>query len=288
MKFYISDAFTSAPFGGNTAGVAVLPENSDFPDDILMQNIAAELRYSETAFIRADGPQEFTIRYFTPKGEVDLCGHATIASFGVLRENGTVKDGDICISHTIAGDLNISIGNEVMMDMATPAIVGKITDQQELYRIMTGKSMKMEQGFIPEIVSTGLPDIILPIASVEELNAMKPDMEALSQLSRKLNVTGVHAFAICNDGYTAHVRNFAPLYGINEESATGTANGALIYYLYNYGIVQSGKRCTFLQGEAMGRASEITAIITCEGKVKVGGTSTIIASGELHLQKSCL
>ena len=123
MKFYISDAFTSAPFGGNTAGVAVLPENSDFPDDILMQNIAAELRYSETAFIRADGPQEFTIRYFTPKGEVDLCGHATIASFGVLRENGTVKDGDICINHTIAGDLNISIGNEVMMDMATPAKV---------------------------------------------------------------------------------------------------------------------------------------------------------------------
>ncbi len=103
MKFYIVDAFTSEPFGGNPAGVVLL--DKDFPSDELMQQVAAELRYSETAFVRHDGPSTFTVRYFTPCGEVDLCGHATIATFGVLREVGIVTEGEVCLNHTLAGDL---------------------------------------------------------------------------------------------------------------------------------------------------------------------------------------
>ena len=283
MKFYIVDAFTSEPFGGNTAGVVLLEEGIEFPGDLLMQKIAAQLRYSETAFIKQNGTNDFTIRYFTPEGEVDLCGHATIASFKVLMECGKTTEGDVCLNRTLAGDLNVYVGEQIMMDMATPQVVGKEVEMKELYRIMAGRDMETVQELPVEIISTGLPDIILPLASVEELQSLKPDMQALAKLSKELEVTGVHAFAIADDNYTAHVRNFAPLYGIDEESATGTANGALSYYLFRHGIVKEGDRCTYLQGEAMGRASEITAQIEKGGKIKVGGNAAIMAMGELLL-----
>ena len=283
MKFYIVDAFTSVPFGGNTAGVVLLEDDKGFPSDTLMQKIAAQLRYSETAFIKQNGERDFTIRYFTPEGEVDLCGHATIASFKVLMECGKATEGDVCLNRTLAGDLNVYVGEQIMMDMATPQVVGKEIEMKELYRIMAGRDMETVQELPVEIISTGLPDIILPLASVEELQSLKPDMQALAKLSKELEVTGVHAFAIANDNYTAHVRNFAPLYGIDEESATGTANGALSYYLFRHGIAKEGDRCTYLQGEAMGRASEISAQIETGGKIKVGGNAAIMASGELLL-----
>lgn len=283
MKFYIVDAFTSVPFGGNTAGVVLLEDDKGFPSDTLMQKIAAQLRYSETAFIKQNGEKDFTIRYFTPEGEVDLCGHATIASFKVLMECGRTTEGDVCLNRTLAGDLNVYVGEQIMMDMATPQVVGKEVEMKELYRIMAGREMETVQELPVEIISTGLPDIILPLASVEELQSLKPDMQALAKLSNELEVTGVHAFAIADDNYTAHVRNFAPLYGIDEESATGTANGALSYYLFRHGIAKEGDRCTYLQGEAMGRASEISAQIETGGKIKVGGNAAIMASGELLL-----
>ena len=84
MKFFIVDAFTEELFGGNPAGVVLLPEGADFPADEVCVKTAAELRYSETAFIKRLGPSEFQIRYFTPAAEVELCGHATIGSFAVL------------------------------------------------------------------------------------------------------------------------------------------------------------------------------------------------------------
>ena len=283
MKFYIVDAFTSVPFGGNTAGVVLLEDDKGFPSDTLMQKIAAQLRYSETAFIKQNGEKDFTIRYFTQEGEVDLCGHATIASFKVLMECGKTTEGDVCLNRTLAGDLNVYVGEQIMMDMATPQVVGKEVEMKELYRIMAGREMETVQELPVEIISTGLPDIILPLASVEELQSLKPDMQALAKLSKELEVTGVHAFAIADDNYTAHVRNFAPLYGIDEESATGTANGALSYYLFRHGIAKEGDRCTYLQGEAMGRASEISAQIETGGKIKVGGNAAIMASGELLL-----
>ena len=283
MKFYIVDAFTSVPFGGNTAGVVLLEEGKEFPSDTLMQKIAAQLRYSETAFIKQNRERDFTIRYFTPEGEVDLCGHATIASFKVLMECGKATEGDVCLNRTLAGALNVYVGEQIMMDMATPQVVGKEVEMKELYRIMAGREMETVQELPVEIISTGLPDIILPLASVEELQSLKPDMQALAKLSKELEVTGVHAFAIADDNYTAHVRNFAPLYGIDEESATGTANGALSYYLFRHGIAKEGDRCTYLQGEAMERASEITAKVMAGGKIKVGGNAAIMASGELLL-----
>ena len=279
MKYYIVDAFTSEPFGGNTAGVVLL--DGDFPSDKLMQQVAAELRYSETAFVQRNGPAEFTVRYFTPAGEVDLCGHATIASFGLMWKEGIVADGELCLNHTLAGDLKVKAGDQVMMQMAPPAVVDHPTDIERLHVIMGGESVHTWPELPVEIVSTGLPDIIMPVASREALNAMRPDMAALAAYSIELDVVGVHAFALADDGYTAHVRNFGPRYNIPEESATGTANAALTHYLQRRGLVELGGSCRFLQGEAMGHPSVIATTLATDGDIWVGGKSCIVAKGDL-------
>ena len=274
MQYYIVDAFTDRLFGGNPAGVVLLDGN--FPNDSLMQQVAAELRYSETAFVRRDGADEFTVRYFTPRSEVDLCGHATIATFGLLWQLGKVGD-NVCMNHTLAGDLEVMAGERVMMQMATPRMVGEVKDVERLCRIM-----QCAVPLLPvEIISTGLPDIMLPVCSNEELEALAPDMSALAALSRELEVVGVHAFVQTDDGYTAHVRNFGPLYRVYEESATGTANAALTHYLQRRDFIQTGSECSFMQGEKMGRPSVVETLLRPDGSIFVGGHCHIVAKGEL-------
>lgn len=288
LSFYIVDAFTRAPFGGNTAGVVLLEPGTAFPCEEWMRLLAAELRYSETAFVRRDGAAEFTVRYFTPAGEIDLCGHATIASFGVLYREGILPDGTVCLNHTKAGDLEVVVGERVMMQMASPRLTGTFEDPALLDALLAtmGKLSPADLGELPaETFSTGLPDIILPVRDVATLQALKPDMPALTALSNQLDVVGVHAFAIGpQDGYTAHVRNFAPRYDIPEESATGTANAALTAYLFHHGCIADGARCTFLQGEAMGRPSLIQTTLNLKGDtpdIRVGGPCAIVGSGHV-------
>ena len=291
MKFLIVDAFTDTLFGGNPAGIVLLPDGADFPSDELCVKTAAELRYSETAFIKELGDNEFKIRYFTPAAEVDLCGHATIGAFCALLHLGRITGNCTCINHTLAGDLTISVKDGfVMMDMASPEEISVMDDTaavEELYRIMGASYDPQKVKLLPRLISTGLPDIMMPLATREELNAMEPDMKALSQLSDRYKVTGVHAFTLDGEeGVTAHTRNFAPLYDIDEEAATGTSNGALTYYLYLNGLIGSEDSCKIIQGEKMDRPSVILTEIDAAGDkclIKVGGSAVVLAEGEIKL-----
>ena len=294
MKFYIVDAFTETLFGGNPAGVVILPEGADFPSDEVMVKTAAELRYSETAFIKKLNDKEFNIRYFTPAAEVDLCGHATIGSFKALLYGGYIKDNDTYINHTLAGDLNIVVTNgQVLMDMASPVKINEIADEaglEELYKIMgLDYADQKAKGvtLIPQMISTGLPDIMMPVASQADLEAIEPDFPALSKLSERYEVVGVHAFTTdCEEGTTCHVRNFAPLYDIDEEAATGTSNGALTYYGFLNGFVKSGDDCRFVQGEKMQRPSVINSHLEADDegcKIQVGGSAVMLAEGDIKL-----
>ena len=105
MKLYVMDAFANRIFGGNQAGVA-LPDRE--LSDETMRQIAAEMKHSETAFIHMEPDGSVSLRYFTPAGEVDLCGHATVASFALLRQLEKIGDGDHT-AHTKAGELNITV-----------------------------------------------------------------------------------------------------------------------------------------------------------------------------------
>lgn len=281
MQYYVVDAFTSEAFGGNPAGVVLLDD--DFPSDHLMQQVAAELRYSETVFVRQEDYDEFTMRYFTPRAEVDLCGHATVAAFHVLMLRGRLRDDLPIVNHTLAGDLAVRVDRQVMMQMATPQVMELPLDIARLHRVMTGGAAALWPDLPVEAISTGLPDILMPVKDVEALNALAPDMDALAALSKELDVVGVHAFTLTDDGFTAHVRNFAPLYGIPEESATGTSAGALTHYLYRRGLITPGGECRFMQGESMGRPSVISTSLDGDGAIWVGGESRIVAEGELFV-----
>ena len=276
MKYFVVDAFTDQPFGGNPAGVVLLDSDS-FPKEELMLQIAAELRYSETAFVKRHSAKEFTIRYFTPKAEVELCGHATIASFFLLHQKGLASGQ--CLCHTKAGDLHIEAGETVMMQMAKPRIVAAIDETEEIYQAL---GVKNYRPMMPvQIVYAGLPDIMIPLPDLNTLQTLQPDMEAISAITKRLNAVSFHVFAFSNDGYTAHVRDFAPLYDIPEESATGTANASLTYYLQQCGCLGAEAECAFIQGEAMGRPSVVATRIQADGNIFVGGSSAIVAEGVL-------
>ena len=276
MRYYIVDAFTDQPFGGNPAGVVLL-DSDTFPNEELMLKVASELRYSETAFVRILSPREYHTRYFTPKAEVELCGHATIATFSLLHQMQLAK-GE-CLCHTLAGDLRIEVGEKVMMQMAPPRIVGTIPNAEEIYRAI---GVTYYQSMLPvQIAYSGLPDIMIPLRDVAMLQALMPDMDAITAITRKYEAVSFHVFAFGNDGYTAHVRDFAPLYGVPEESATGTANAALTHYLQQNGCISLSGDFSFLQGEAMGRPSIVATRVALDGIVYVGGTATIVARGEL-------
>ena len=171
MDLYIADGFTTQRFSGNPAGVALLGDEA-FPAEEWMRALAGELKHSETAFVRRTGEWEFHIRYFTPAEEVELCGHATIASFTVLRETGEIKPGVYAL-HTLSGDLEIEVGEDsVWMDMATPADGRTFSEdeQAELYAAYGLALADRPVGLEPQAVSTGLMDILLPVRTRECLD----------------------------------------------------------------------------------------------------------------------
>lgn len=344
MEFYIVDAFTEKVFGGNPAGVVII-EGGEYPPFHIMLKTAAELRYSETAFVRHIKENEYELRYFTPTDEVDLCGHATIASFSVIGKSGNIKkknkmfgsepkkannfygcgcyfrydldenglpqvmsesQGKTYVAHTKAGKIEIDVSsNLVMMEMAKPELIKEYNDISDLneMRNILGLSKKSSLVINPALVSTGLPDILCPVDSLEELNSIDPDFDAMSKLSKREEAVGIHAFFVevkdessdSNNSETTksiqiHCRNFAPLFGIPEEAATGTSNGALTYYLLSKGIIKPDVMNLVEQGNAMGRPSKIFTIATKSDdssnndvKIKVGGTAAILAKGQINI-----
>ncbi|MDO4869281.1 MAG: PhzF family phenazine biosynthesis protein [Bacillota bacterium] len=296
MRFQIVDAFTDSLFGGNPAGVVIIPDGQDYPDDETMRKTAAELRYSETAFIKKLGEGRFQARYFTPAAEVDLCGHATIGSSYALTVEGLADKGSTITYETLAGNIDITISDDgILMGMGDPASYGTLESGTvvDLYHILGLEAhgqdvcgQNPEVKLAPEKVSTGLIDIMTPVKDEKELEAIDPDFKAMSELSEKQEVVGVHAFTINSEDGLIHARNFAPLYDIDEEAATGTSNGALAFYLYQHGLIEPDKVYTVVQGEKMGRPSKISFQVIADGadvKVKVGGSAVTLAEGSIEI-----
>ena len=278
----IVDAFTAEPYSGNPAGVVFLGAEP-FPEEESCILIAAELKHSETAFVRKLSETEYAVRYFTPVCEAALCGHATVASFGFLRDKRICGLGDMLV-HTASGDIRVTVERDtVWLDMAGARTLKVFSGEEAkaLYRAFGLTVRESEAGLSPAAVGVGLDDILLPVSDEKELNEAAPDTETVTALSMKHNVTGVHMFCLTNDGFAAHCRNFAPLYGIPEECATGTSNGALYHYLVECGKIGPSP-ARFMQGERMGRPSVVNARME-NGSVRVGGSSAAVMEGTIKV-----
>ena len=261
VDVYVAAAFSKDDKGGNKAGVVLGRSELTSVQKVA---IAKEMGYSETAFVLDSDKADFKLQYFTPTEEVPLCGHATIAAFSTLKLLNMLDKPD-CTIETEAGILNIHIKDDglILMEQNRPTYL-EVLDSD----IFTGC---IERNFIDhrfpiQIVSTGLNDVMLPVDSAEHLEQLSPDFEMIANMSKAKAVVGVHAFTIMRESdVTAICRNFAPLYGIDEESATGTASCALACYLFKYHKQQP--QYIFEQGHNMGEISRIIVNLSYYGSV---------------------
>jgi PhzF family phenazine biosynthesis protein len=287
VKVYTLNAFAKTSRGGNPAGVVL--EGSNLSDNE-MQKIAQEVGFSETAFVLKSDKADFKVRFFTPNGEVDLCGHATIATFFLMAKLGPIKVGKYT-QETKAGILNFEVqdNNFIFMYQNLPQFFDEI-DKKEIAESLNISEEIISNDLPVQIVSTGLRDIFIPIKSLKNLHSIKPKFEKVSEISKKYGVVGYHLFTLeTKFGSTAHCRNLAPLYDIPEESATGTSSGALSCYLFKYGKIskQDANYLIFEQGYTMNKPSEIFVNLKLQDhkivEVRVGGVASNIQEKELSI-----
>lgn len=276
-KVFILNSFAKTNLGGNPAGVVLNAENLSTEE---MQLIAQKVGVSETAFVKKSNKADFKVQFFSPGGEVDLCGHATIAVFSLLKQEKLISYGKYS-QETKAGILSLEIDKNdfIYMDQTLP-IFSEIVEEKLIAEAL-GLSVERitNTKLRPQVVSTGLRDIIAHVSSMEDLFCLNPDYEKIKKLSIKYNTIGIHVFTLKNitKEAVALTRNFAPLYDINEESATGTANGALSCYLFknNQIFEENVSNLKFDQGYNMNMPSEIFSKLTTENgdikRIQVGG-----------------
>lgn len=281
IEVWLVNAFTESGKGGNPAGVVLNADGLSHEDKL---HIAKEVGFSETAFVSQDREVDFCLSFFTTTEEVDFCGHATLAAFSILYTQGQIAPGNY-VQRTKAGILAIAIDDSgsVVMEQRLPRYLGTLSYASVAELIGLETELLASTQLPIEIVSTGLADIIVPVPT-GHLDELKVNDQLLSEYSKQHQVIGIHAFELEQESsdITAHCRNFAPLYGISEESATGSASGALACYLAKYCANQAPHHYVFQQGRAMGCTSRISVSLETNhvnhdiSKVRVGGVAVAV------------
>jgi PhzF family phenazine biosynthesis protein len=214
MRTFIVDAFTNKPYTGNPAGVCIL--ENDIPDELKGQ-IAREVNHSETAFVLKN-QTGFKLRWFTPMAEVDLCGHATLASAHILYETGFVGENNTIEFETKSGILKAKLINE-KIELDFPQLLIEQTSSNEI--IENGFDIK------PTYVGSNHNSYLIEINSVDELKNIKPDFQILQNSDRGRFIITVQSTDGIFDFYS---RFFAPGVGVNEDPVTGSAHCSLAPY----------------------------------------------------------
>lgn len=252
------DAFAHKPFAGNPAAVCLL----DAPaDPAWMQAVALEMNLSETAFLvpRSDG---YDLRWFTPAVEVDLCGHATLASAHTLWETGRLAPDEIARFHTRSGLLTASrVGEWIELDFpATPPAKSTIPD-----------GLEKALGAAARFVGKSRFDYLVEVESAAVVREMQPDHAAL----RHLPVRGVMVTAAGDGCYDFVSRFFAPGSGIDEDPVTGSAHCCLAPYW----AAKLGKQeMTAFQASPRGG---VVRVRLGDGRVYLQGQAVTVLRGKL-------
>ena len=261
IPIYIADAFTDRPYRGNPAAVCLLAQERD---EAWMQRVAKEMNLSETAFIRPLG-RSWELRWFTPKAEVDLCGHATLAAAHVLWESGRLALADGAQFHTRSGLLVVKRGAGGWMEMDFPALPPTAVHASQALLQALGLERLLYAG------GNGM-DLLVEVESEADLLALKPDCERLALLPAR----GV--IATCrseSQAYDFKSRAFYPGIGVNEDPVTGSAHCALAPYW----AARLGKtEMTAYQASPRGGMLRVR---TAGERVALEGQAVTIVRGEL-------
>ena len=211
MKIVQIDAFTDRPFHGNPAAVCIV---DTYPEASQMQRLAAEMNLSETAFLKPTGG-DYELRWFTPTVEVDLCGHATLASAHYLwSEMGVERDREICFQ-TRSGILGaVKRGPWIEMDFPS----------QPALEVQPADGLLQALGVEPLFVGKSEVDWLVEVATAEKVRSLRPDIHRMAEVSER----GVIVTSISDsDDHDFVSRFFAPAVGVNEDPVTGSAHCCL-------------------------------------------------------------
>lgn len=293
-RLFHVDAFTRTPFRGNSAGVVL---DADALSANRMQDMARELRHSETAFVMAPqgNDHDVNIRYFTPTTEVPICGHATIAAH-YARARWLGLGNAVVRQKTGAGIQTIGIetdGDDYHVSMEQgPISFSELFDAELRRRIAHGLGLAehdLDATQPVQIVSTGHSKVMVPLRAGVAIDAITPNLGELAALSAAIGCNGFFPFLIRAGEAATDGRMFAPAIGIPEDPVTGNANGPLGAYLVKHRLMaHDGRQLRFdgHQGRAMRRDGVVNVevdIVRGEPlKVTIRGDAVILFSAVLE------
>lgn len=272
-------AFPDGPGGGNPAGVVL---DATLLDDQQMLAVAADVGYSETAFVTPAGSdREFSVRYFSPLAEVAFCGHATVATAVALAERS--GPGDLLfqtpvgpVPVTVTADGETLRATLTSVEPTTREVADEVVD--EVLATLRWERDELDPTLPPAIAYGGNDHLVLAAATRARLADLDYDFAALKALTTRLGLTSVN-LAWREDATVFHVRNPFPIGGVVEDPATGAAAAAFAGYLRAVGAVPSGEdvRLTLHQGVDMGRPSLLLVdLVAGDPRVRVSGSAAPI------------
>jgi PhzF family phenazine biosynthesis protein len=256
------DAFTDRPFGGNSAAVCWLEQPVP---EAWMQSVAMEMNLAETAFVRRL-EEGYELRWFTPEVEVDLCGHATLATAHALWSAGIAERGEPLRFHTRSGLLTArQEGEEDWIELDFPAVPAASAAPPE------GLLEALEVA-APVFVGKSRYDLLVQLRSAEEVRVLKPDFRKL----RKVPTRGVMVTARSDDPrYDFTSRFFAPAVGIDEDPVCGSMHCCLAPFWAQ----QLGKQ-EFLAYQASARGG-VLRVRVCGDRIQLSGQAVLVWQGEI-------
>lgn len=277
-SLYRLSAFTTTPEGGNPAGVWI---GEALPEPAEMQRIAAEVGFSETAFLAPSTGFDRIVRYYSPEAEVSFCGHATIASGVVLGEiNG---DGEYRLATTV-GDVPVSVG---VRDGQRQASLTSVEPRHELapdglldavLSTLGWRRDELDLTIPPARAYAGAWHLVIAAKTPERLARLDYDFDRLKALMLEDGLTTVQLiWREAPDVF--HARDPFPVGGVVEDPATGAAAAALGGYLRGAALVDAPATVLIRQGETMGRPSRLTLTIPEHGGIVVTGAAVRILTG---------
>jgi trans-2,3-dihydro-3-hydroxyanthranilate isomerase len=276
LRYVVADVFTDTPLTGNQ--LAVFTDGRDV-DDETMQKLARELNFSETVFVLApESGGHARIRIFTPATELPFAGHPVLGSAFVL--GGPLQLGEIRLE-TGSGIVPVTLEREgariVFGWMQQPIPEYELFAEADGLEQLLGVRSRLPV----ELYRLGPEHVFLELGDEEEVAALEPDFGALGRFTD----VGVNCFA--GSGTRWKTRMFAPVYGVDEDPATGSAAGPLAVHLARHGRIAFGDEIEISQGAEVGRPSKLYARVagTPERieRVEVGGSAVVVARGEFRL-----
>lgn len=293
FPYRLVDAFTDRPLGGNPCAVIF---DSDPLDASTMQAIAREMNLSETAFVVRSTIADVGARYFTPAEEIPLAGHPTIATIFALVDAGRITlTGPVTMMslELPAGVIEVAIHavgtrvTQIVMSQLAPRFLATYDPAEVLpaFGLTTHDALP---GAPVQTVSTGTPQLMVPLRDLDALRRVRVDVAAYTALRTRGDFFSPHLF--CLNGITATGHTFARHFGVPPDSPedpfTGSATGGMAAYLWHYGLIDT-PTWVAEQGHWMGRPGQANVEVVGPPEaittVRIGGSAAIIIRGELEL-----